>query len=65
MAFEEVLITFFSGNVLGAIGAAVAIALAGLSSAKGLEIAGNTAAGATGEKEENLDASFGFRGNRC
>ena len=58
MAFEEVLITFFSGNVLGAIGAAVAIALAGLSSAKGLEIAGNTAAGATGEKEENFSSAL-------
>lgn len=58
MAFEEVLATFFSGNVLGAVGAAIAIALAGLSSAKGLEIAGNTAAGATGEKEENFSSAL-------
>ncbi|NIP40429.1 MAG: V-type ATP synthase subunit K, partial [Candidatus Aenigmarchaeota archaeon] len=50
--------TFFSGNVLGAVGAAIAIAIAGVSSARGLEIAGNTAAGATGEKEENFSSAL-------
>ncbi|UCC91606.1 MAG: V-type ATP synthase subunit K [Candidatus Aenigmatarchaeota archaeon] len=58
MAVEEIITTFFSGNVLGAVGAAIAIAIAGVSSARGLEIAGNTAAGATGEKEENFSSAL-------
>ena len=58
MAVEGIITTFFSGNVLGAIGAAIAIAIAGVSSARGLEIAGNTAAGATGENEENFSSAL-------
>lgn len=58
MALSEALTVFFSGNILGAIGAALAIVIAGLGSAKGLEIAGHTAAGATGEKEENFSSAL-------
>ena len=58
MALTEALTAFFSGNVLGALGAGIAIAVAGLGSAKGLEIAGNTAAGVTGEKEENFSSAL-------
>ncbi|NOX71763.1 MAG: V-type ATP synthase subunit K [Candidatus Micrarchaeota archaeon] len=58
MAGEEVLFGLLSGNVLGIIGSAIAIIVAGVSSAKGLEIAGNAAAGATGENEENFSSSL-------
>ncbi|MEM2918966.1 MAG: V-type ATP synthase subunit K [Candidatus Altiarchaeota archaeon] len=43
-----------TGNVLAATGVAIAVVVAGLSSAKGLEISGSTAAAVTGEKEENF-----------
>ncbi len=55
---EELLFGVLNGNVLGIIGSAIAIMIAGVSSAKGLEIAGNTAAGATGENEENFSSSL-------
>ncbi len=58
MALSEALTVFFSGNILGAAGAALAIVIAGLGSAKGLEIAGNTAAAVTGEKEENFSSAL-------
>lgn len=58
MALSELLSGAISGNVLAATGSAIAIAIAGLSSAKGLEIAGNTAAGVTGENEENFSSGL-------
>ncbi|MBN2102370.1 MAG: V-type ATP synthase subunit K [Candidatus Aenigmarchaeota archaeon] len=58
MAGEEMLFGVIGGSVLGIIGAALAIIIAGISSAKGLEIAGNTAAAATGENEENFSSSL-------
>lgn len=58
MAGEELLLGILNGNVLGIIGSAIAIMVAGVSSARGLEIAGNTAAGATGENEENFSSSL-------
>lgn len=58
MAGEELLFGVIDGSVLGVIGAALAIIIAGISSAKGLEVAGNTAAAATGENEENFSSSL-------
>ena len=58
MAGEELLFGLINGNVIGILGAAIAIMVAGVSSAKGLEIAGNTAAGATGEDEKNFSSSL-------
>jgi len=58
MALTEVLGTVVNGNILGAIGAALAIGIAGYGSAKGLGIAGNTASGVTGENEENFSSAL-------
>lgn len=52
------LLGVLNGNALGALGAAVAIAITGVSSAKGLGIAGNAASGATGEDEKNFSSSL-------
>lgn len=48
----------FSGNVLAAIGAAIAISVTGFCSAKALLIAGNAAAGVTGEDEKNFSSAL-------
>jgi V/A-type H+/Na+-transporting ATPase subunit K len=48
----------FSGNVLAAIGAAIAISVTGFCSAKALLIAGNAAAGVTGEDETNFSGAL-------
>ena len=61
MALEEIaFLGFFgwSGTVLAAIGAAIAICLTGLSSARGLEVAGHSAAGVTAEREENFASAL-------
>jgi len=47
-----------SGNAMAAIGAFFAIAIAGFASAKGLDIAGNAAAGVTGEDEKNFSSAL-------
>jgi len=43
---------------LAAAGAGIAISLTGLSSAKGLEVAGHTAAGVTAEEESNFTSAL-------
>jgi len=58
MALGEILGEIINGNVLGAIGAAIAIGITGYSSAKGLEISGHAAAGVTGENEENFSSAL-------
>jgi len=45
-------------NGLAALGAGVAIAITGISSARGLEVAGNSAAGVTAEDEENFSSAL-------
>ena len=47
-----------SGTAMAAIGAFLAIAIAGFGSAKGLDIAGNAAAGVTGEDDKNFSSAL-------
>jgi len=58
MALNEALNAIINGNILGAIGAAIAIGISGYGSAKGLGIAGNAASGVTGENEENFSSAL-------
>ncbi len=48
----------FTGTVLAAFGAVIGMGLSGLSSAKGLEISGNAAAGVTSEDEKNFTSAL-------
>lgn len=47
-----------AGPTLAAFGAAIAVAITGISSAKGLEISGNAAAGVTAEEEKNFSTAL-------
>ncbi len=58
MAITEVIGSVINGNVLGGIGAALAIGIAGYGSAKGLGISGNAASGVTGENEGNFSSAL-------
>lgn len=55
---EALMGNLITGSVLGAAGAAIAMGVSGISSAKGLGIAGNAASGATGEDESNFSSSL-------
>jgi len=48
----------WTGNVLAALGAAVGISITGISAARGLEVAGHSAAGVTAEREENFSSAL-------